>query len=312
MNEIFVADAHCDTAGEMYRKFNLYESSSHFDLKRLSGYSGYLQVFAIWTDPKKDVSFIRKRFYETAQNLKHQAEKNKKIFFLAKSKADIEYSIRNYKYTGIISVEGGEILGADESFINILYENGVRCLTLTWNYKNNIGCGAGCETDTGLSEFGKRVIKKLDEKGILTDLSHASEKTFWDSCEYTHNIMVTHSNARKLCEHKRNITDEQIKHLIKANGFAGINYYPPFLREGGKADVSDIIKHIEYFMALGAKDILGLGSDFDGMDIIADGIEGAQSVYKIADELLKLNYSEEKVKKIMGENLINFFMKRLK
>ena len=167
MKEVFVADAHCDTAGEMYRKFNLYKSKGHFDLERLSRYSGYLQVFAIWVDPKKETDFIKKRFYEITDNLALQQKENKDIFFLAKSKADIEYSLKNYKYTGLISVEGGEILGDDESFIDVLYEKGVRGLTLTWNYKNNIGCGAGCEVDTGLSEFGKRVVKKLEMFAVM-------------------------------------------------------------------------------------------------------------------------------------------------
>ena len=231
---------------------------------------------------------------------------------IAKDKDELKKCAKEEKCTGILAVEGGEIIDKDISYLDVLYERGVRIITLTWNYDNAIGCGADCKKDNGLSEFGREVIGEMNKKSIIADISHASEKTFWDVCmESKKAIMASHSNARALCEHKRNLTDEQIKQIIDVNGFIGINYFPEFLNKSCKADVYDIIRHIEYFMALGAENVLGLGSDFDGIDYTPEGMAGAEDVYRIAEELLKLNYSEETTKKVMGKNLYDFLLREL-
>lgn len=310
---MFVADAHCDTIGEMYLPLNLYKSKGQLDLKRMSEYDGWLQIFAVWINPENETEFLRKRFGDIKEKFLYQLEENKNIVHLAKSGEEIKKALQRYKCVGVLAVEGGEIIGKDLDYIDFLYNSGVRIITLTWNYENAIGCGADCTEDKGLTEFGKCVLKRMNEKNIIADLSHSSERTFWDVAEASSRaFMTSHSNVKALCCHRRNLTDEQIMHIIKINGFIGVNYFPPFLNDSKKAGIDDVLKHIEYFMDLGAKDVLGLGSDFDGIDFAPRGIDGAQSVYKIAEALLKHNYSEYAVKKIMGENLKNFLIREMK
>lgn len=312
MKNLFVSDAHCDTIGEMEGKLNLFENSGQLDLKRITEYEKWLQIFAVWTNPKEKCEFIRKRFFESSDKLFTCEKDLKDLFCVAKSGKEIEQCVNTYKCTGILAVEGGEIIGKDIDYIDVLYDRGVKVITLTWNYDNYIGCGAETKDDTGLTEFGKSVVKKMNEKSIVIDVSHASEKTFWHVAEESKKaIMASHSNAKALCGHKRNLSYEQIKQIIDMNGFVGINFYPPFLTESGEAKLSDVICHIEYFMSLGAEDVLGLGSDFDGIDYAPKGLCGVQQVYKIAESLLKLNYSEDAVLKIMGKNLYNFLIREI-
>lgn len=304
--DLAVCDAHCDTASEMYGKFDLYSGKAHFNLESAKEYKKYFQIFATWADPKTGKDNLQSNFKKVSENLFYEINKHKDCISLIKSADDIE----NIKtpVCALLSVEGADIIGENLGYIDYLYDNFVRCVTLTWNYTNAVGGAAG--DDAGLSGFGKKAVLKLNEKKMIVDLSHSSEKTFFDCVKISKApVMASHSNAYALCAHKRNLTDEQIKTLISIGGFMGINYYPVFLNESGKAKICDIIRHIEYVLSLGGEDILGLGSDFDGVDCLPEDMSGAGDVYKIAQELLKLNYKEETVKKIMGENFISYVKK---
>ena len=162
------------------------------------------------------------------------------------------------------------------------------------------------ESGEGLSQFGEKVVRQMNRLGMAIDVSHLSEKGFWDAAEISEKpFIASHSNAKSICSHKRNLSDEQIKEIINKKGFIGVNFYPPFLTDCDRCGIKDIIKHIEHILSLGGENNIGFGSDFDGVDYLPDGIEGAQDYYKIIDELLKLGYSEKLVRKISCENFIN-------
>ena len=125
-------------------------------------------------------------------------------------------------------------------------------------------------------------------------------------------IIATHSNSRNICSHPRNLTDEQFKAIIKTNGCVGINFYPLVLNDSKRADIGDIVKHIEHFMELGGENCIGIGADFDGVDYLPDNIHGCEDIYKVFDRLAQLNYSEEQLEKISHKNFERVFYERNK
>lgn len=306
MYNLFISDAHCDTASEMYNAFSPDSENLHMNLADAKKYKGYFQVFAVWSNPEIGKENLKKNFDRITDNfLSSKGEVS-----LVLSKEDLSKVF--FDTSALLSVEGADILNGDINRINYLHEKGVRCITLTWNFSNAVGTAAAdkISKNRGLTEFGKKVVEHLNKKHMIIDLSHADEKTFFDTVSLSAQpVCATHSNAYSLCKHPRNLTDEQIKLLIKTGGFMGINYYPPFLSENCVANISHIVSHIEHVLSLGGENIVGLGSDFDGIDCIANGINGAKDVFKIADALLLRNHSEKLVKKIMGENFVSYVKK---
>ena len=158
---------------------------------------------------------------------------------------------------------------------------------------------------------GKKVVKECENMGIMIDLSHIGEKGFYDVAEIARKPFIcSHSNSRAVYEHKRGLTDAQFKILVERGGVSGINFAPFFL--GEKADVTDIVRHIEHFCSLGGEKNIGIGSDFDGIEYMPDGCNGAEFMNTIAEELLKNNYSEETVRNIIYNNFVRVFKKVLK
>ena len=208
-----------------------------------------------------------------------------------------------------MSIEGGEGIYSLAHLRNF-YRLGVRIIALTWNFSNHIASGA-LETDEtrGLTEFGKLVVAEMNRLGIFADVSHLNDKSFYDVAEYSNKpIIASHSNARAVCRSKavcpveRNLTDDQFEIIKKSGGCVGINFCPDFLNESGKADIEDIIRHIEHFMSLGGEDNVGIGADFDGIDSTPDGINGVEDIYKIFDRLLQKGYTENQIEKISHKN----------
>lgn len=179
-------------------------------------------------------------------------------------------------------------------------------MCLTWNNRNEIADGVDCTlTNGGLTPFGVEVIREMNDLGMIIDLSHISERGFWDSINLSKSpIIVSHSNAKKICNHKRNLSDEQIEAVGRNRGVIGINFNPEFLNNQGTATIKDIIKHIEYISSLAGASTVGFGSDFDGIANTPVDIKGVEDITKIIDELLRLNYAEEDVKKIAGKNFL--------
>jgi len=212
----------------------------------------------------------------------------------------------------IIEAEGAEILGDSLDELDRLYDKGLRILTLSWNFDNSVcDSAAGVNTHNGLSAFGRKVIERAEKLGIIIDLSHSSDKTFSDVEEIAKKpFIASHSNSRTVCGHRRNLADDQVISVAKRGGVIGINLYPRFLADTGNAGITEIIKHVEYISSLVGTGHIGFGFDFDGIDYTPDGIRGVEDTVKVAEALLRLNYSEEAVKGIAGLNFAGF-MRRI-
>ena len=235
-----------------------------------------------------------------------QEDMYKDVLALCRNLDEIEKTLKMKKVAAILAVEGGDVLQGDLSVLRLLYRLGVRCMTLTWNYRNEIADGVLDETTGGgLTPFGRDVIKEMNRLGMLIDLSHISERGFWDAVELSGApVILSHSNARKLCSHVRNVTDEQLAAIRKNNGVVCVNFYPPFLNDSGKAGITDIIRHIEHMAGLIGIEHIGLGSDFDGMEILPEDMHGVQDIDKVLNELQRLNYPREAIEKIAGGNML--------
>lgn len=284
-------DLHCDTLYEMsVHGKKLDEGSLHVSLQSAQGFSTWIQGFAIWIPDEMKKNEIGKYFDDCVS-------KFEKIKGLSKGTS----------LTPILTVEGGAALLGDLSRIDYLKEKGVKALTLTWNGPCELGDGVGVEKSRGLTEFGRRCVKRLEEEDIAVDISHASEKLFWQVVELSKkSVIATHSNSKKICSNKRNLSDEQFKAIIKSGGIVGINFCDEFLKDDGGATFDDVLKHVDHFLSIDGEDHLCIGSDFDGCTILKC-MSGTESVGELFEFFLKHNYSESLLEKIFFKNAYNFF-----
>ncbi len=299
------ADMHCDTAVKAYeRNEGMFENLLHLDIKRLLNYNAPVQFFAIWLDKK----YHNNAFLETIKRIDfyyNQIELNKNLISHVNSFNDILKAKKAGKISGILSVEGGEALEGNIKNLHTLHEKGVRAMTLTWNNKNHIGCGAGGEG--GLTDFGIEVVKEMEKLNMLVDVSHLNDDGFWDVIKIAEKpVFASHSNSRSVTETKRNLTDEQMKAIAQKGGIIGLNMYKSFLTKNNDAAIENVLEHIDYIMKIVGEDYIGLGCDFDGIDEMPTEINGVQDMTKFFCALEK-KYGENITAKIAENNFLRYF-----
>lgn len=303
---MIIVDAHCDTISKILdHNENLFKNNNHLDLERLQKYDSYLQFFAAFIHPEYSKVYALERALSIIDKYFNEIENNSSIISHCNNIYEIQTAFKQNKIASILTIEGGEALHGKLSLLRMFYRIGVRSLCLTWNNRNEIAGGVEDSYGEGLTEFGFSVINEMNRIGMIIDLSHISEKGFWDVLNNSkYPVIASHSNVKQLCNHKRNLDDNQIRAIKNVNGVIGINFYPEFLNDNGKAGINDIIKHIEYINSLVGVDHVGLGSDFDGIEQTPYNIMGIQDISKLFSELQKLNYSDEIIEKITGKNFI--------
>lgn len=203
----------------------------------------------------------------------------------------------------MLTLEGVDAIGNDLTKLATLYRLGVRSVGLTWNHANLAADGAEEPRGAGLTRLGKEIVQLNNEHQVLTDVSHLSEKAFWDVVEIADYPIASHSNSRALCNHPRNLTDEQAAAMFDKGGLIHVVYHPPFIKESGIATISDLVKHIDHFCALGGVRHIGFGSDFDGISKFVVGLEDASKTQNLINELLKY-YSEDEVRGFASQNFL--------
>ncbi|MBO7304893.1 MAG: dipeptidase [Clostridia bacterium] len=212
----------------------------------------------------------------------------------------------------MFTVEGGGGLFADSPELDVLYRGGLSVLGLAWD-RNELSSSAWDAVDEGLTEEGVRMVERCAELGITVDTSHLSDRAFFEVFEcspYPH--IATHSNFRSICPSPRNLTDEMAKMIAARGGVIGLNIYPPFLREGGNATLDDVIRHVDYALALVGDSALGFGFDIDGTEgCYPVGISESESIHDRVIEELEKRYGTATVEKIAGGNVIDFLKNNL-
>ena len=315
---MFICDCHCDTLTELYNKnASLYENEQHFDIKRQIALGGGLQFCAIYV-PTEVFRYQGGLRYTLCLLDKYNQEIKKLhengIDVLQVRTAEDAGNVLKHKAATLLAIEEGGAIDGSLEALRCLYELGVRAMTLTWSNRNGIADGINEEaTGSGLTLFGKQVVAEMNRLGMLVDVSHISTAGFWSVIETsTKPIIATHSNAKSLCAHPRNLNDEQIKALTQNGGLAGITFAGQFLEEDWRnACIESVYKHIDYMLNLiGNDDHIGFGSDFDGISHPPYNIQGVQD-YKPLIEYLSKYYSDETINKITHQNVINLLQKVL-
>ena len=300
-------DLHCDTLGECtVKNLPLRDNKElQLSLERGRGFSAWFQCFAAWIPDTE--SHPLEYFRRVVQRRRKEEAQNQDGLQFCSKVNDLYSTNQEKKCGGIFTVEGASVLEGRLETLDELAENDVKVITLTWNAANEIG--GGVQEPGGLTPFGQKVLQRMEELHILPDVSHASEALFWDVLEHTQGPMLaTHSNAKSLCSHPRNLTDKQFLALKQRGGLVGLNFYPVFLADSGNASAVDILRHAEHFLSLGGEDCLAMGSDFDGA-ATPEGITGIESIERLAELFAQHGYSDALIDRIFYQNSFRFFEK---
>lgn len=301
-------DLHCDTLGHCaVNKLNMIETKNHVDLKN-NDIDFYVQCFAVFVKDEIKGKAGFDRVLESYEYFKKISAQYPHLLKKCETKEDLEYCRKTKTCAGIFTIEGGSGIGDDINNLDIIRDMGVKAITLTWSGSTMLGDGVMVENAQGLTQYGKEVIRKMEEYGIIVDISHASDRLFYDVAAFaTKPFIATHSNSRAVCSHPRNLTDEQFSIIRDRGGIVGLNFYRDFLdNDNEKANIDSIVNHADHFLSLGGENTLAMGSDFDG-STMPIGITGIESVGAIKEAFLRRNYSEELVDKIMFKNASEFF-----
>lgn len=316
MKDFWVIDGHCDSIidySQGKRCLTTPKEGGHWDLQRAKEGKVALQFMAAFIESEYKPERGTLRGLELIHAAHRFFRENSEDVFLIRKKEDIDrFPVAN-KIGCLLSVEGGEILGNSLFLLDVIYELGVRALGLTWNQRNAIGDGVGENTDSCLTEFGENVIRRMNELGMIIDVSHLNKAGFWHVLKLSSQpIIASHSCAYALCPHPRNLNDEQLKALAQNGGVVGVNFYPSFLTKGSEADLSDVISHIRHIVKVAGIDTVGLGSDFDGIDNTPKGLEGADRFKAIVEALQLSGFKDEEIEKIMYKNFRRLLFNVLK
>ena len=289
-------DAHCDTLSVLHSRgaeWSLGANAAEVDIDRLSAYSPAAQVFAIWGGHYEEkLALLRRSLARDGRAV------------LCRTAEEVRKANAAGKVAALLSVEGAEILGCSiERLREARERDGLAMINLCWNCDNAL-CGAAMDSGSGLTDAGRAFVRAAQDVGVAVDLSHASERTFWDVLETAQKpVIASHSNAAALSsEFPRNLTDEQFTALVKCGGGAGLNLCAGFIGLG--RDIGACCAHIEHFLALGGEKSLFLGTDFDGIAAVPRGLYGVQDMWKLYEALLERGHSEELVQDIFYGDLL--------
>lgn len=301
-------DFHCDTIYELLKdktNSNLYNNNLSVDIEKMKSTNSLAQFFALYinkslTENPLDscLKMVDKFHNEIANNKLHIA--------LATSYTELIRNKDAGKISAFLTIEGGEALIGHIYNLRNFYRLGVRLITLTWNYPNEIGY-PNCQKeymDKGLTEFGFETISEMNNLSIIIDVSHLSDKGFYDVSNYSKKpFIASHSNSRSITNHPRNLTDNMIKILSEKGGVMGINFEKNFLGQYNPARIDDMLKHIKHIKAVGGIDVISIGSDFDGTSSPSE-ISNISEMYKLIDALEKNNFSHDDIEKIFYKNAL--------
>jgi membrane dipeptidase len=320
--ESIVIDGHCDTllsfAGRggyfpsQKRDFFEWNETGHIDLPRLKEGGVTCQVMALYIEPQyKPTRSVRRclELLDVFYGLVDQSED----FVLATCADDIRKAKAADKVCGLLSIEGGEAIEGSLHVLRTFYRLGVRAIGLTWNQRNDIADGVGEKHGrSSITDFGISVVKEMERLGMLVDVSHLSESSFWGVNEVAERpYIASHSNARALASHPRNLTDAQIEALAEKGGVIGVVYCPAFVDDDeNNVSLSRLCDHIDHIKEIAGIDHVGLGSDFDGFGTPPGKpqvFEDVSQLPLLTEELLKRGYKEDEIRKVLGGNWLRVY-----
>lgn len=303
-----VIDLHCDTVLKLMddrENLGLKKNDFSVDIEKLKKADSMAQFFALFVylksdrDPLEYCLDMLDKFY-------CEIEKNSNDIALARNYNEMMENRKNGKISAFLTVEEGGVIKGQMHNLRNLYRLGVRLVTLTWNFPNEIGYPNAEDQymNMGLTPFGKDVVSEMNRLGMLIDVSHLSDGGFYDVAKLSSKPFVaSHSNARSITSHRRNLTDDMIKILADKGGVTGINFAKDFLGEAPLSTVCDMVKHIEHIRRVGGIDVIALGTDFDGISPQLE-IKNMGEIEKLICGLKKNKFSDDDIEKIFYKNAL--------
>ena len=300
MVPICVFDAHCDTISRCWAlEEGLADNTGEVSLERTAGFARYCQMFALWTAEGYSGWSAYQQLLKCFQE---QMEQNPGCVIQCRTAAEAEQANRQGRAAAFLTVEGAELLDCDPDRLPQAARDGVVAINLTWNHANALSGAHADQPERGLSEIGRRFVEKMEELRILVDVSHLSEAGFWDVAEIASRpFIASHSNAKSVWNHTRNLTNEQITAIIGNQGVIGLNFYEGFV--GGSRDLDMVRAHLDRILELGGARNVALGGDWDGCDLIAD-LPAIDSLPRLYEYLLLHGYDEAVVQDLFYNNLM--------
>ena len=331
-----VADMHCDTIAEIYAKrqageeCGILKNNLHIDLEKMERGDYAVQNFAVFAHmenlkgkmplPEYALRLIDTFFTE----LRRYPDR----IGIVRSFRDIEKNMAEGRMSALLTMEEGAICQGKLEYLRIFYELGVRMFTFTWNFPNELAypnryeyLGPGQdsfvpETEKGLTEKGFEFLEEMERLGIIADVSHLGDKGILDVISHAKRPFVaSHSGARAVCRHCRNLTDEMIRALAERGGVAGINYYAPFLKDADKKMplhglCSDMVAHMKHMKQVGGIGCIGLGSDFDGIDTATD-MKDCSGMQLLADVMSREGFTTGEIEAVFHDNVLRVYRELL-
>lgn len=308
-------DAHCDTFLHLMRNhsIDLKTNTLCVDLEKMKTANSLAQFFAFFISVKEfsgDNPWEESYLY--AWNMirygKQCIAKYADLIAPAYCYEDVLDNDAKGIMSAVFTVEEGGIIHGKMECLEELYRQGIRLVTLTWNHENCIGFPNSRDKgimQQGLKPFGIEVVECMNKLGMIIDVSHLSDGGFWDVIKYSKKpIMASHSNARTLCPHPRNLSDEMIKALAENGGICGVNFYPHFLNQTSNANAQDIAEHISYIYQVGGEDSVAIGTDFDGFFECELDVAHVGQMQKVYDAIKKRGFTESQMEKFLYKNTL--------
>jgi membrane dipeptidase len=358
-----VIDTHADTTERFVDEnfdFAGPRGYGHLDLPSARAGNLGAEFFSIWVDPEKYKGQYAHRALDMIDAVYEQVRRHPNDMVMAYSADDIRRAHAQRKIAALIGVEGGHAIENDLRVLRDYYRLGARYMTLTWMNTNEWADASGEESNkalhvhNGLTPFGKEVVSEMNRLGMMVDISHVSDKTFWDTLEVTKApVIASHSSARAVANHFRNLTDDMLRAIAKNGGVVQVNFFDGFISDEYRKAFDEmrpqmrqalkevdeqykdadpatrarehdrvqhewvakiprpplkvLVDHIDHIAKVAGVDHVGLGSDFDGVYSLPEGIDSAADLPKITEALMARGYTAQDIHKIMGENLLRVF-----
>ena len=296
---MFIADTHSDSLFNLSRGMKLSEIDITPDRLRKGGVT--LQTFALWSGPKGpggDYNALAEKEYAARQQ----------FIDAGIPQVDDPSEAAEGKPHFMLSIEGCEVFQDGLEKVAFWRDRGIRMGAPVWNNENALGTPAKKNSTDGLTDYGVKVINEMQRLGIAVDVSHLNEQGFYDLFRKgSRPPMASHSCCRALCDHFRNLTDDQIRKMIQYGGFIGVNFYPAFLSADKQADSVTIAQHIDHICQLGGAEIVGFGSDFDGIECAPEDVQHPGQMGNLLEALRNYGYDDEALKGVCGQNLLDYY-----
>ena len=356
-NKAVLVDTHNDFPSASIAKKVSFDANllgiTHSDLGRMRRGGVDVQIFSIFCGPEQQQPYA---FANRQIDSVYEWVRREPIYMtIVRTPDELRRAVKEKRLATMLGVEGGHMIEDKLANLDNLYARGVRYLTLTWNNSTSWATSAADETTKGdslphkgLTDLGKQVVQRMNDLGMLIDISHNGEQTFWDVIKHTKKpVIASHSSVWTICQHRRNLKDDQIKAIAENGGVIHLNFYAGFLdstyerkaiaftaRHKHEVDsllskgtqpnyaemiimekyqeevnsfrppLSLLIDHIDYIVRLVGDDYVGLGSDYDGVSALPEGLDDVTTYPKITEELVKRGYSKKSIKKILGGNMM--------